>query len=80
MRVQEPRLLHDFDILIFLSPRAATSPAPRVWSSGLLKEHCPISGQLAFLTTVSSDPAGEGPCSPFSVPFRGWEMDNNFPG
>lgn len=29
MGVQEPRLLHNFDILILLSPGAATSPPPR---------------------------------------------------
>lgn len=54
MGVQEPRLLHDSDILILLSPGAATSPPPRVCCGGLLKEHCPISGQLILLTTVPS--------------------------
>lgn len=59
MGVQELRLLHNFDILILLSWRAATSPPPRGWSSGgLLKEHQPVSGQLALLTAVSSDPSG----------------------
>lgn len=68
--------------LIFLSSYRLGQPLPpppRVWNSGgLLKEHCPISGQLALLTLCVQTPSCEELCRPFSVSLAAWGWITTF--